>query len=764
MKMITKMSGMISKITLNAATFHSVEVKPSLINFFYGNNGTGKSTIARAIKANEGLTWQTGKSASDYSIHVYNQEFVTANFQDYSKLKGVFTIGEENIQIQADIDKKTAIHAEQDKLNGENRKKKEQKEIERNKLLSDFQERCWSVTKKLRDEFDDTQSGYKRKAQFTDKVMQTANPTEHDIKDLRALYETAFDTNARTYSEFALLGRVTKLQGSQGNDLLATSISSSSETEFSRFLKAINATDWVRQGYERFHDTPDGKCPYCQQELPKDFEEQLAACFDQQYQEAVNALQQFYYAYQSDMHGFIEVLKENLQDVYPKIDTKEYEAKAALLEKLVEANLQIITTKIKEPSSVVSLDNEGVKTLREELNALIAGFNKLIQKNNDIVGESTKKNQCIKKVWELIAFTLQRDISAYKASRKALDDEIATLTKIITDGEKETQTLRVEIVELNKRIISTLPTITSMNNLLRDSGFQGFYLREKKNAKNTYEVIRQDGSVAENLSEGERNFIAFLYFYHLVRGAHSNTDISKDKIVVIDDPVSSMDSSVLFIVSTLVREMIGVCSNNVEYREDKKEGQGDYIKQIFILTHNAYFHREITYNQTSRFRCVSFFVVKKASNNSSIIPCIRGSQKRPTEQENYNPVQNSYAALWREYREVDTTIPMMNVIRRILEYYFMQICGYDGMDIRKWVLEDHKESFIETSEEGLTDNTKLRLATIMLSYIRASSVGFSDGLNYVDDCSDIELYKTVFKMIFEALEQEQHYKLMMVEE
>lgn len=39
----------------------------------------------------------------------------------------------------------------------------------------------------------------------------------------------------------------------------------------------------------------------------------------------------------------------------------------------------------------------------------------------------------------------------------------------------------------------------------------------------------------ENLSEGERNFIAFLYFYHQVRGSMSSEEI-KEKIVVIDDP------------------------------------------------------------------------------------------------------------------------------------------------------------------------------------------------------------------------------------
>ena len=122
-----------------------------------------------------------------------------------------------------------------------------------------------------------------------------------------------------------------------------------------------------------------------------------------------------------------------------------------------------------------------------------------------------------------------------------------------------------ESAELNKRVVSTAPTIKSINDLLRDSGSQGFTLREKRGQLNVYEVVRQDGTVADKLSEGERNFIAFLYFYHLVRGSHTDADVSKDKIVVIDDPVSSMDSSVLFIVSTLVREMVEVCHNNASY-------------------------------------------------------------------------------------------------------------------------------------------------------------------------------------------------------
>lgn len=112
--------------------------------------------------------------------------------------------------------------------------------------------------------------------------------------------------------------------------------------------------------------------------------------------------------------------------------------------------------------------------------------------------------------------------------------------------------------------MNTKVTIDSINVLLDNSGFEGFYLRSKDGVANTYEVIRSDGTVAEKLSEGERNFIAYLYYYHLVKGSLSSKAV-KDKIVAIDDPVSSMDSGALFIVSALVREIIEVCYNNIDY-------------------------------------------------------------------------------------------------------------------------------------------------------------------------------------------------------
>lgn len=132
---------------------------------------------------------------------------------------------------------------------------------------------------------------------------------------------------------------------------------------------------------------------------------------------------------------------------------------------------------------------------------------------------------------------------------------------------------------------SVVPTVNAINGILDRFGFLRFSLAADPARQGTYRIIRSDGSDAsKTLSEGEYTFISFLYFYHLCFGSHEGSGLFQNKILVIDDPISSLDSSVLFVVATLVKDIIAKC---------RKDEAG--IKQVVILTHNIHFHKEITY-------------------------------------------------------------------------------------------------------------------------------------------------------------------------
>lgn len=754
-----KVPSAITNITLNRATFTDVAIDElTFVNFFYGNNGAGKSSIAHAIEEDDGIVWADGKTANDFDVLVYNQDFINDNFVNYGDLKGVFIFGEEDIEAK----KKIADLTEQKKQKENDRQaaleEHKKKSEGRESALAQFQDTCFSKAAEIRKRFDKCMDGKKQKKNFADAVLGETKPVEHDLAELERLYDVAFDDSSRAYSEFNRAAATT--YGSlPGKDLLDRVIVSSSDTPFARFMKALGetASDWVRDGHTHYAGAAGGKCPYCQQKLPANFEDEIAATFDAQYQQDIRDLGQFQTVYARETAEIVRVLQANASDVMPTLDLATYQEKLTLLKSNFEINRQRIAEKVKEPSKTISL--EDTDTLLLEIGAMIDELNKQIKANNDIVSaKRSSKTKCKTEIMQYLAFILAADIKSYHDEDARLKKEIEDVTERGKKFKKEIGDLTVQISDLNKHNANTETAIESINNILKDSGFQGFSIRAKSGVENVYEVIREDGSIAENLSEGERNFIAFLYFYHRVRGSMSSEEL-KEKIVVIDDPVSSMDSTALFIVSAIVREMVNVCRNNTEYLNPKVPG--DYIKQLFILTHNVYFHREVTYQQVGYYNCTSFYMIRKNDNVSTVKLCKRQSKEIPTEEENYNPVQNSYAALWNELRDIQSTIPALNVMRRILEYYFLQLCGYEGTDLRAIVLEqkENREKFIKPVEGGKPDMTDYQLASSLLAYINNPN-GISDGLNYVEDCEDAEAYKRVFKMIFDALGQSQHYKMM----
>lgn len=158
---------------------------------------------------------------------------------------------------------------------------------------------------------------------------------------------------------------------------------------------------------------------------------------------------------------------------------------------------------------------------------------------------------------------------------------------------------------------------------------------------------------------------------------------------------------------------------------------------------------------------MSFYLIRKLDSKSTIKLSDDVNPKIPTERMNVNPVKNSYAALWDEYKEVKSVVPLMNVIRRILEYYFLQLCGYEGATLRKVILIEGKANGYYKDENGNDDEEKYQLAAAMLAYINASSVGMNDGMDYVEECLNATECRSIFEMIFDAMKQKQHYDMMM---
>ena len=770
-----KLPSEIIRITLDDATYKGTgaAIAPTYINYFFGNNGTGKTTIAKAIKTGSGVTYAPGKAAADYLPLVYDQDFIDANMRSYHNLPGVFTMNEANVKIQEQIDRKAAEQKKAQKISSDAFAEKDKKAKTKAALEKQLYKDCWDKTEELRTVFEATQEGKKGSKQKFAEEVKRHSPIQHDVEELKRMYDSVYSSTAKRYDRFSVVSDVSALDCISGCEILSLAIVNTSNTPFADFLKEVGSTEWMRQGHSDYHEKAGGKCPYCSQDLPQNFEEMLAASFDTQYQTNLQKLDAFLAAYRDTANALFVPLSRLPDEVYPVIDTKPYHDKLTAVKAVIAENIEKIKSKVAEPSKISALDE--VEPLLQELSDIISGFNRLIDANNDIVSAGPKKKaECKKAVFEQIAYTLKDVLEAYARSESALDAEIQAQQDIINTQKGVLDQLKEDLRILNSQTVETETAMKSINAMLRDSGFQGFELRPRHEEiirpdgsvervvptpAINYEVVRTDtGKIAENLSEGEKNFIAFLYFQQLVFGRESADGDTREKIAVIDDPVSSMDSSALFIVSAQIRKMIEVCRNNADNRNPVVSG--NFIKQIFILTHNAYFHREVTYAYANRYDFVSFYLIRKTDNKSSIRLCDCPNPDCPSERMNVNPVKNSYAALWDEYKDASSGIPLMSIIRRILEYYFLQLCGYEGSDLRKRILEENKDAFTH-DDFGNEDYSKFELASAMLSYIAANSSGINDGMHYVDDCIDVKQCRDTFQMIFHHMGQDQHYEMMM---
>lgn len=148
--MAPKLTSAITKITLNDATFHNKGFTPTYINFLFGNNGCGKSTISRSIKGKVGLEWEAGRTADDFNLLVYNEDFIKRNIASYGGLPGVFTISEQNAEVQQKIDETTGLLGDAQKAFTKASTDLGTQESLVSKQYDTFQNICWEKTKDFR--------------------------------------------------------------------------------------------------------------------------------------------------------------------------------------------------------------------------------------------------------------------------------------------------------------------------------------------------------------------------------------------------------------------------------------------------------------------------------------------------------------------------------------------------------------------------------------------------------------------------------------
>ena len=740
MKLIKQVYQMIDEISISQAGTYGRELtllSPlKKINYIYGANGAGKTTISKIIDdlklfPNCTIKWKNGRALTGF---VYNRDFVNNNFQQ-DNIKGVFTLGENASGIQEAIDeliiKRSKEQDAKDSMKnqlevGSNKEVSVIKQIEENEL--NFKNNCWKQKIKHDEYFQKAFKGVRSNAvNFRDRVIAEKKNNTSLLLTLTELIEKSKiifsdelkEVNKVPYPNFDDLTRL------NGSGVLMEVIVGKEDTIVSELIKNLNNSDWIKQGL-KYYDSDHGVCPFCQQSMEDSIKDSLESYFDKTYEEKKDEVKLLIDKFESSLLVLQAYYEGVINTGNDFLDIKLFESLWGVLIIKIRSNISNVKNKLSNLSKPIEL--ESLEDNIHSIRSLIDGANSNIDDNNKLFANITiEEKNLTSEIWSYIVKNeLKDEIDDYLQKEKTLSSRKEGLEKGMVSKGISIVKINGEISNEERKRTSVRPTIEEINKIISSFGFKNFHL-DCASDDYHYTILREDGSNAlDTLSEGEKTFVTFLYFFCLIKGSTAATGVMDERIVVFDDPVSSLDSDILFIVSSLMKKIV----------KDVRDSKGK-IKQFFCLTHNIYFHKELTFDmdrggETAR-PFETFWVVRKKDGISYI------------ENHESNPVKNSYDLLWSELRRKDSNCAtIQNTMRRILENYF-KILG--GVDV--WSLEEHFDG-----EEKL-------IFKALFSWVNDGSHYSGDDLFLTINDNAVDKYKLIFQKVFEFSEHTAHFKMMM---
>lgn len=325
-----------------------------------------------------------------------------------------------------------------------------------------------------------------------------------------------------------------------------------------------DAANWVDAG-RRLHDGVD-TCIFC----GSPFSEERRNLIDQHFSDAVQRVQ-------SELGS----IRDCLQDILESIETTiaGLPGRGLFFEDLrlrhAEANTEIRS----ELNALKSWTNAALELVQKKLSNILSPMDFVIEdipvvSASAMLGLRNKHNIRVrdreKSIQEAAAAIEHHFLKLGEASEKEISTKAA---KAKMAGEALDETIAgisAEIDSLETVDGDPMPSAKVLTNEV--ARLLGRNELEFELVNGRYQVTR-DGKPAQHLSLGERNVIALIHFLEQV----AKFDSAKGKpIVIIDDPVSSLDSDIFMGVSTYIWA----------------EAISDHVAQLFLLSHNFELFRQ----------------------------------------------------------------------------------------------------------------------------------------------------------------------------
>lgn len=718
------------------------------VNFIFAPNGAGKSTISSMLArqpsdAAQRATWDVART--DLPIRVFNEAYRSRVLTE--RVNGIFTMGDTSQAINDQID--TLKDEIRDRTSNRDEWRKEigpgSDENAATGLLGEIENYRVAARDSIFSAHKDIDEsvipivfeGYRNSR---DKFFDEARKRFGEIQSLNSDVDwEPIKTRARSLNSGkktrVRLPDITTVSLISAADVaeVASKSSHGQGGKFAELIRHLENEDWVSKGRD-YVDEAQGKCPFCQNQAPANLEHDLAQYFEGGFdaalqrsikiERAVNAnaakLEEEISALEIALSGDTEVGEEDFSPAISRVR----EAAKLLISELRERSAH--------PTQPIAVSD--VDAVVAELAKLVDDENEKIEQHIQIVENAgVERGKLVNDGW--VAFlsgtAVSIEMKKFNGFESRKQKVITELRTKIAESEQEDNLAKPKIDDLQKSISNTRDVAVKINELLKAMSFHRFTLSSAGESSGGYRIVREDGTPAfDSLSEGEKSFICFAYFWESLFGSEVASGVPEDVVAVIDDPISSLDSDALFMIAAYIRDAAKLATKGTTN-----------LRQLIVLTHNTQFHHEAAYTADRYSQDRRYFrLVKDLSGFTTV-----------RDDEYKSKIRGSYALLWHSVVEAARTedesdlirVGVFNIVRRILEGYFKTIGNVKDFD---------RPSNVSPTEE--------RMVSQFHVWANSGSHTIADDIDQTVDVGRTKDFLRLFKQYFDVQGHGAHFDMM----
>lgn len=625
--------------------------------FIFGNNGTGKSTFASHLKNN----------LYDYDVRVFQGFDSVVNSND--ELNAV-VLGEENVEIDNKI---ASIKSKIEEINADI-KDKEKLVDENNSDENNLYSKMKAAETNFRELEDKIENFYSKKASIIKNIDPKITKTTYNKNDFKNDINMAnllsneeqdkyndilkYDIKNAKKIDFENINFDNELN--RVNELLTTSVQPSKK--ISRLDNNDEKREFAKKGL-KIHKEGE-VCSFCGNlisrecfdELKQYFSGEDIKNFENQLQEEEKRLtlnrdsikkinldiNNFYVQYHGEVidveKSFLK-LKNEILDFYEKIIDTISNKQKRLFEPMEQLDIKI-------PNS---------------LEEILLNYNELCDMNNNIDIENQKDDARNKLRLHMVRDSLLEFNHTEKlVELNRLEVDFEASKRDFDATKQEIENLNAEKLNLNQEILELKASSKNEEKLATEINKRlaihvNFNLLHCKDGQNgCYRVKdKQTGKVRDvkQLSTGEKNIIAFLYFLEKLEELNSGI-AKKKKVIIFDDPMNSNDINMQYIIINELNKLI------------EKVNKNDSIEKLIIMTHNHHFYINLAGFPKKRYDDCQHLRFVSNGINTSVLTIANKNED----------FKSSYDSLWQDlrfvYRSKDGSAGLLcNIARRIIDSF-----------------------------------------------------------------------------------------------